>query len=73
MRKIIIDQKIKGGLGILDLEIQNKCLLSKCPFSLINEDGARQQLIRNKYLGDKSMTQVSKKPGESQFWTKLQY
>jgi hypothetical protein len=28
-----------GGLGILDLEIQNKCFLSKLLFCLINEYG----------------------------------
>jgi hypothetical protein len=39
--------------------------------SLINSDGARQQLIRNKYLGSKTITQVSKKPGDSQFWSGL--
>jgi len=32
--------KCFGGLGILDLEIQNKCLLSKWLFMLLNEDGA---------------------------------
>jgi hypothetical protein len=65
---IVCRPKDQGGLGILDPKIQNKCLLSKWLFSLINEDGAWQQLIRSKYLGDKSITQV-KKPGDSQFWT----
>ncbi|WVZ87298.1 hypothetical protein U9M48_033955, partial [Paspalum notatum var. saurae] len=30
--------KEQGGLGILDLEVQNKCLLSKWLFKLANED-----------------------------------
>jgi hypothetical protein len=30
-----------GGLGIIDLEVQNKCLLSKWLFKLLNEDGVR--------------------------------
>jgi hypothetical protein len=53
--------KLFGGLGILDLEKQNKCLLGKWLFNLINGDGVWQQLIRNKYLSDKSFTQVNKK------------
>jgi hypothetical protein len=61
----------QGGLGILDLEIQNKCLLSKWLFSLINGDGDCQQLLRNKYMGNKSLTQVQRKSGDSQFWSGL--
>jgi hypothetical protein len=34
-------------------------------------DDAWQQLLRNKYLGDKSITQVSRKPRDSQFWSGL--
>jgi hypothetical protein len=68
---IICRPKDQGGLGILDLEIQNKCLLSKWLFNLINGDGDWQQLIKNKYLGNKSLTQVRKKPGDSQFWSGL--
>jgi hypothetical protein len=30
-----------------------------------------QQLLRNKYLRTMSLTQVGKKPGDSQFWTSL--
>jgi hypothetical protein len=30
-----------------------------------------QQLLRNKYLRIMSLTQVGKKPGDSQFWTSL--
>jgi hypothetical protein len=48
--------------------MQNKCLLSKWIFSLINSDGVWQQLIRNKYLGSKAITQVARKLGDSQFW-----
>ncbi|WVZ71503.1 hypothetical protein U9M48_020086, partial [Paspalum notatum var. saurae] len=59
------------GIGILDLELQNKCLLSKWLYKLLNEDGAWQELIKKKYLHHKSITQVSKKPGDSQFWSGL--
>jgi hypothetical protein len=34
---------------------------------LINSDGACQQLLRNKYLGNKTLTQVNRKPEDSQF------
>jgi hypothetical protein len=56
---------------VLDLEIHNRCLLSKWFFNLINMDGARQLLLRNKYLGGKSIAQVSRKPRDSQFWSGL--
>jgi hypothetical protein len=68
---IICRSKDQGGLGILNLELQNKCLLSKWLFCLINSDGAWQQLIRNKYLGSKTITQITKQPGDSQFWRGL--
>jgi hypothetical protein len=64
---VIYRPKDQGGLGVLNLELQNKCLLSKWLFNLINSDGARQQLIRNKYLGSKAITRVVRKPGQSQF------
>jgi hypothetical protein len=61
----------QGDLGVVDLKIHNKCLLSKWLFNLINTDGAWQQLLRNKYLGGKSITQVSRKPEDSHFWSGL--
>jgi hypothetical protein len=59
--KIICRPKDQGGQGILDLEIQNKCLLSKWLYKLINEDGVWQQLLQNKYIGTKTITQVEKR------------
>jgi hypothetical protein len=56
---------------VVDLEIHNKCLLSKWLFNLINTDGEGQQLLRNKYLGGKSITQVGRRPGDSHFWSGL--
>jgi hypothetical protein len=35
----IVHTKALGGLGILDLMLQNRCLLSKWRFRLINEQG----------------------------------
>ncbi|WVZ53335.1 LOW QUALITY PROTEIN: hypothetical protein U9M48_004295 [Paspalum notatum var. saurae] len=63
--------KEQGGLGILDLEVQNKCLLSKWLFKLANEDGIWQSLLRNKYLKAKPLGDEGKKPGVSHFWAGL--
>jgi len=58
-------QRTNGGLGILNLDAQNKCLLSKWLFKLINEQGVWQTLLRRKYFGSKSLTQVEYLPGDS--------
>ncbi|WVZ96861.1 LOW QUALITY PROTEIN: hypothetical protein U9M48_042444 [Paspalum notatum var. saurae] len=63
--------KEQGGLGIIDLEVQNKCLLSKWLFKLANEDGMWQGLIRNKYLKSKPLGSGIKKPGVFHFWAGL--
>jgi hypothetical protein len=39
---VICRLKDQGGLGVLNLEIQNRCLLSKWLFGLINTEGAWQ-------------------------------
>jgi len=59
--------KIQGGLGIQNLDVQNRCLLSKWLFKLINEDGLWQKLLQNKYLKDKTIGSCSKKPTDSHF------
>jgi hypothetical protein len=48
------------GLGIKNLEIQNKCLLSKWLFKLINEEGIWQNILRRKNLSNKTIAQVKK-------------
>lgn len=63
--------KCVGGMGILNLEAQNICLLSKWLFRLLNEEGIWQNLLKRKYMANKSLPQVSKKPGDSQFWAGL--
>jgi mannosylglycoprotein endo-beta-mannosidase len=68
---ILRQPKSLGGLGIIDLEVQNVCLLSKWIFKLINEEGEWQMMLRNKYLGSKSLTQVTRRIGDSQFWSGL--
>jgi hypothetical protein len=68
---ILCAPKDQGGMGILNIELQNKCLLSKWLFKLINEDGVWQNLLRNKYLRNKTISQLEHKPEDSQFWTGL--
>ncbi|WVZ62616.1 hypothetical protein U9M48_012344, partial [Paspalum notatum var. saurae] len=59
------------GLGVQNLYIQNKCLLSKWLFKLCNEDRIWQSLLKNKYLSNKTLSHVSLKPSGSQFWKSL--
>ncbi|WVZ57553.1 LOW QUALITY PROTEIN: hypothetical protein U9M48_007925 [Paspalum notatum var. saurae] len=61
----------QGGLGVQNIDIQNKCLLSKWLFKLCNEDGIWQDLLRNKYLKGNSLSQTDKKPRDSHFWKNL--
>jgi hypothetical protein len=55
----------QGGLGVLNIEVQNKCLLSKWLFKLINEDGMWQEILRKKYLSNQTIGKAQKKPGDS--------
>ena len=52
---ILCRPKDQGGLGILNLQLQNKCLLAKW----LNTEGIWQTLLRNKYLNSKSLSQVT--------------
>jgi hypothetical protein len=54
-------------MGIIDLDTQNKCLLSKWIFKLLNEDGMWHQVLKKKYLKGKSLSRVAKKKGGSHF------
>ena len=69
--EILCQPRDQGGLGIQNLEIQNKCLLSKWLFKLLNEDGLWQELLRNKYIKDKTLGSCQKKPMDSHFWKSL--
>jgi hypothetical protein len=54
------------------LEIKNRCLLSKWLFKVLTEqEGVWLELIENKYLHSKSLSQVSVKPNDSPFWKGL--
>jgi hypothetical protein len=68
---ILCRPKDQGGLEILNLQLQNKCLLSKWLVNLLNTNGTWQSLLRNKYLRTKTLTQVSSKPNDSHFWRGL--
>jgi hypothetical protein len=65
---IVCRPKDQGGLGIEVLEIKNKCLLSKWIFKLLTEEGVWKELLTNKYLGEKTLSQVQLKPTDSPFW-----
>jgi hypothetical protein len=58
-------------MGIIDLDIQNKCLLSKWITKLINEDGLWQQVLKKKYFKGKTLSQVERRNGDSHFWSGL--
>ena len=55
--EIMCRPKDQGGLGIEVLELKNRCLLSKWLFKLLNEEGVWQELINNKYLQSRSLSQ----------------
>jgi hypothetical protein len=50
--------KDQGGLGIINLQLQNRCLLSKWIVNLLNTQGLWQTMLISKYLINKSLTQV---------------
>lgn len=70
---IVCQPKEFGGLGIknLNVQIQNKCLLSKWLFKLLNEEGIWQNLLTKKYFSNKTLSQVDKKSRDSYFWAGL--
>jgi hypothetical protein len=55
---IVCRPKDQGGLGIEVLDIKNRCLLSKWLFKLLSEEGVWQELLSNKYLRSKTLSQV---------------
>jgi hypothetical protein len=68
---IICRPKDQGGLGIEVLELKNKCLLCKWLFKILAEGGEWHDLITNKYLHSKSLSQVKVKSSDSPFWKGL--
>jgi hypothetical protein len=43
---ILCQPKDQGGMGIMNIDIQNQCLLSKWLYELINEQGIWQELAK---------------------------
>uniref|UniRef100_A0A8I6YB20 Reverse transcriptase zinc-binding domain-containing protein n=1 Tax=Hordeum vulgare subsp. vulgare TaxID=112509 RepID=A0A8I6YB20_HORVV len=69
---IICRPKDQGGLGIENLEVKNRCLLSKWLFKLsVESEGMWLQILKNKYLQQKTLAQVTVRPGDSPFWKGL--
>jgi hypothetical protein len=68
---LICRPKDQGGLRIEVLEIKNNYLLSKWLFKLLSEEGLWQQLLKNKYLSQKTLAEVESKPTNSPFWKGL--
>jgi hypothetical protein len=56
---ILCQPKDQGVLGIQNIEFQNKCLLRKWLFKLLNEDGLWQLLLRKKCLCRYPLSKVS--------------
>ena len=53
------------------LEIKNKSLLCKWFFKILTEEGVWHELLQNKYLHSKSISQVRVKSTDSPFWKGL--
>ena len=69
---IICRPKDQGGLGIENLEVKNRCLLSKWLWKLSSgTDATWAQILRSKYLQTKTLSQVTVRPTDSPFWKGL--
>ena len=65
---IICRLKDLGGLGVENLEVKNRCLLTKWLHMLsIETEGMWVQILRNKYIQSKTLTQVTVRPNDSLF------
>ena len=59
-RDIICRTKDQEGLGIENLEVKNRCLLSKWLYKLsVDTDATWAQILHNKYLQSKTLSQVT--------------
>jgi hypothetical protein len=68
---VVCCPKDQGGLGIHDLSVKNLALLDKWLLKLLTEDGTWQTILKRKYIGQKALSQVLWKPGDSDFWAGL--
>jgi hypothetical protein len=67
-RLVFCRPKDQGGLGIEVLDIKSRCLLCKWLYKLLSEEGVWQELLTNKHLNGKMLSQVQAKPTDSPFW-----
>lgn len=64
--------KEQWGLGIENLEVKNRCLLSKWLFRIsVKTEGMWVQILRKKYLQNKTLAQVTARSSDSPFWKGL--
>ena len=67
----VASPKNKGGLGIQNLWKLNISLLCKWWWKLEASQGIGQTIVRNKYVKDKCIAQLSSKPTNSPVWNDL--
>jgi hypothetical protein len=53
------------------VELKNKCLLSKWLLKLLTKKGLWKEHLHNKYIKDKTLSQVQEKPADIPFWKGL--
>ena len=68
MEHYLLSKRV-AGLGIEVLELK-KC---KWIFKLLNEEGVWQELLQNKYLKDKTISQATARPANSPSLKGLMY
>jgi hypothetical protein len=64
---IICRPRDQGGINIEVLYIKDRCVLRKWLFKFLSEKDVWQELMHNKYLKHKMLSQVQAKPSDSLF------
>jgi hypothetical protein len=65
---LVCSPKNMGGLSVLDLQKMNEALLAKWFWRLENSSGLWQTIVHRKYVKNKPIISVKKKPSDSHFW-----
>jgi hypothetical protein len=55
----------------MEVSVKTSCMLSKWLYKLLSEDGLWKELLKNKYLSQKTFAEVESKPTDSPFWKVL--
>jgi hypothetical protein len=63
--------KNKGGLGVKDLRKQHIALLSKWSWKLETQSGIWENIVKAKYLRNKTVASVKTRMSESPCWKAL--